>query len=323
MGFSTPLFPEQASTMAPRVDALYFFLVAVSVFFSVLIASLILYFTVRYRRHGEHQIGAPIEGNLALEVLWCVIPLGISIIVFVWGASIYFSMATPPAGALNIYVVAKQWMWKFQHIDGQSEINELHVPVGRPVRLTMTSEDVIHDLFVPAFRVKTDVIPGRYSTLWFEVTQPGRYRLFCAEYCGTQHSHMTGQVVAMEPAEYAAWLGGGPATASLADLGSQVFQAQNCFTCHRAGAGALGPPLDGIFGQPRELATGEVMIADEDYLREAILNPAAKLLRGFKPLMTPYQGRVTDDQVIQLIEYIKSLRPVPATQPAGDAAPAR
>jgi cytochrome c oxidase subunit 2 len=317
MGVTSPLFPEQASTMAPRVDGLYFFLVGLTVCFTVLIAGLILYFAVRYRQRREGQVGAPIEGHVPLEVMWSAIPLALSMVVFVWGASIYVSMAAPPEGALHVYVVAKQWMWKFQHLEGQSEINELHVPVGRPVRLTMTSEDVIHDLFVPAFRVKNDVIPGRYTTLWFEATASGRYRLFCAEYCGTQHSHMLGQVIAMEPVAYEAWLGGGAATVSLADAGADVFQQQNCWTCHRSGGPTnLGPPLDGIFGQPRVMVTGETVMADEDYLREAILNPAARVLQGYRPLMPAYQGRVNDDQVIQLIEYIKSLRGAPAADQA-------
>ncbi|MBI3400849.1 MAG: cytochrome c oxidase subunit II, partial [Acidobacteria bacterium] len=188
MWSGTPLFPEQASTMAGRVDALYFFLVAISVFFSVLIAGLIVYFAAKYRRRDPAGVGAAGHSGMALEITWTVIPFIIAMVIFVWSSSVYMAISRPPDETINVYVVGKQWMWKFQHLDGQREINELHVPVGRPVKLIMTSEDVIHDVFVPAFRVKADVIPGRYTNLWFQPTKPGRYRLFCAEYCGTRHS---------------------------------------------------------------------------------------------------------------------------------------
>src|SRR5947209_2123770 len=202
MGSGTPLFPESASTMAPRVDHLYFFLLAVSAFFALLIAGLIVYYAVKFHRRRPDQIGAQIHGGLALEIGWTVIPLGIVMVIFVWGASVYLAMANAPEETLNIYVVAKQWMWKFQHLDGQREINELHVPVGRAVKLITTSEDVIHDFFVPAFRIKADVLPGRYVTIWFHATKPGRYRIFCAEYCGTRHSGMIGEVIVMQDNEY-------------------------------------------------------------------------------------------------------------------------
>src|SRR5213595_2070177 len=218
-----PLFPERASTMAARVDALYFFLLAISVFFSLLIAGLIVYYAVKYRRRSPQSVGAPMHGSLLLELGWTVVPLMVTMVIFVWGASVYFAMASPPDGTLNIYVVGKQWMWKFQHLDGQREINELHVPVGRDVKLIMTSEDVIHDVFVPAFRVKADVVPGRYTVLWFQATKPGRYRLVCAEYCGTRHSGMTGEVVVMEPTDYQTWLSGGAAEGSLASGGAKLF----------------------------------------------------------------------------------------------------
>jgi cytochrome c oxidase subunit II len=199
MWSGTPLFPEAASTMASRVDALYFFLVGLTAFFSLLIAGLIVYYAVKFRRRTPDAIGARIVGGLVLEITWTVIPLFIVLGIFVWGASVFFAMSRPPDDTLNVYVVGKQWMWKFQHLDGQAEINELHVPVNRAIRLTMTSQDVIHSLFLPEFRIKNDVIPGRYRTLWFEATRPGRYHLFCAEYCGMKHSGMIGQVVVMEP----------------------------------------------------------------------------------------------------------------------------
>ncbi len=182
MWSGTPLFPESASTMASRVDALYFFLLALSIFFSLLIAGLIVFYAVKYRRRAADSVGSEIHGGLVLELTWTIVPLLITMVIFVWGASVFFAMSRPPDETINIYVVGKQWMWKFQHLDGQREINELHVPVGRPVKLIMTSEDVIHDVFVPAFRIKADVVPGRYTHLWFQSTKPGRYRLFCAEY---------------------------------------------------------------------------------------------------------------------------------------------
>jgi cytochrome c oxidase subunit II len=304
-----PLFPEQASTMAARVDALYFFLIAVTVFFSLLIAGLIVYYAVRYRRRSPDAIGASIHGGLALEVTWTVIPFIISMVIYFWGASVFFAMSRPPDETLNIYVVGKQWMWKFQHLDGQREINELHVPVGRAVKLIMTSEDVIHDFFVPAFRVKADVLPGRYTQLWFQPTTPGRYHLFCAEYCGTRHSGMTGEVVVMDPTEYQVWLSGGNSGGSLAAAGAKLFQDLACNTCHRPDSQGRGPILEGLFGTTQTLLSGETVVVDEAYVRESILNPAAKITAGFQPIMPAFQGLVTEEQLLELIEYVKSLQP--------------
>jgi cytochrome c oxidase subunit 2 len=294
--------------MASRVDMLYFFLLAVSSFFSLLIACLIVYYAVKYRRRAPNSVGVPIHGGMALEIGWIVIPSLIALVIFVWGASVFFAMSSPPAGTLDIYVVGKQWMWKFQHLDGQREIDELHVPVGRPVKLIMTSEDVIHDLFVPAFRVKADVLPGRYTTLWFQATRPGRYRLFCSQYCGTRHSGMTGDVVVMEPSEYETWLSGGPAEGSLASGGERLFAQLACNTCHRAGAQGRGPVLQGLFGKTVTLQSGEAVTVDEAYLRESILHPTAKVAAGYQPIMPTFQGVVSEEQLLQLIEYIKSLR---------------
>jgi len=313
MWSGTPLFPPQASTMAPRVDNLYFFLLAISVFFSLLIAGLIVFYAVRYRRRAPQAIGTNIHGGLWLEVTWSVIPLLISLVIFVWGASVFFAMSRPPDETLNIYVVGKQWMWKFQHLDGQREINELHVPVGRAVKLIMTSEDVIHDVFVPAFRVKADVVPGRYTNLWFQATTPGRYRLFCAEYCGTRHSGMTGEVVVMDPTEYQAWLSGGSGEGSLASAGEKLFQDLACNTCHRPDAQGRGPVLQGLFGKTQTLSSGDTIVVDEAYLRESILNPGARITANFQPIMPAFQGLVSEEQLLQLIEYVKSLQ----TQPQG------
>ncbi|MGH9349229.1 MAG: cytochrome c oxidase subunit II [Vicinamibacterales bacterium] len=307
-----PLFPEQASTMAPRVDNLYFFLLAIALFFSTLIALLVIVFAIKYRRTHPAQVGAPITGSVPLELMWSIIPFGIAMVIFTWSANVYFDIHRPPDETLQIYAVGKRWMWKFQHIDGQREINELHVPVGRPVKITATSEDVIHDLYFPAFRVKTDVIPGRYLTVWFNATKAGEYRLFCAEYCGTKHSGMIGRVIVMEPAAYQAWLGGGAGEMSMAARGQRAFQDLACHTCHMDDAGGRGPTLRGLFGSQVELADGSTVVADEAYLRESILNPQARLVAGYQPQMPTFQGLVNEETLMGLIEHIKLLQPAAA-----------
>ena len=314
MWSGTPLFPERASAMAGRVDALYFFLVGLTIFFSLLIAGLIVYCAVRFRRRHADAVGATIHGGMVLEVTWSVIPLLITMLIFVWSASVFFAMTRPPDDTLNVYVVGKQWMWMFQHLDGQREINELHVPLGRPVKLIMTSEDVIHDVFVPAFRMKADVIPGRYTNIWFQPTRPGRYHLFCAEYCGTRHSGMIGEVVVMAPTEYQTWLSGGAPEGSLASTGAKLFQDLACNTCHRPDAQGRGPVLEGLFGKAVQLQSGETVTVDEAYIRESILMPAAKVTAGFQPIMPAFQGLVSEEQLLALIEYVKSLQALPQVQ---------
>src|SRR3954462_9077076 len=222
MPSGTPLFPESASTMAGRVDALYFFLLGVSVFFALLIAGLIVHYAIKFHRRHPDAVGAQVHGGMVLELTWTIVPFPITMVIFVWGASVYFAMARPPDETLNIYVVGKQWMWKVQHADGTREINQLHVPVGRPVKLIMASEDVLHNFGIPAFRVKADVVPGRYTYQWFEATKPGVYHLFCQEYCGTRHSGMTGEIVVMDAPEYQTWLSGGAPEGSLASTGEKL-----------------------------------------------------------------------------------------------------
>ena len=307
MWSGTPLFPEAASTIAARVDNLYFFLIGITVFFSLLIAGLIVYYAVRFRRRSPREIGREIRTSYTLEAAWTVIPLMITMVIFVWGAKIFFAMSRPPDETLNIYVVGKQWMWKFQHLDGQREINELHVPAGRDVKLIATSEDVIHDFFVPAFRVKADVLPGRYVTIWFRAIRPGRYRLFCAEYCGTKHSGMTGEVVVMDAPGYQACLTGGASQHSLTEEGQQLFSDLACNTCHRPDLQGRGPVLEGVFGHAVTLQSGQKVTADEGYIRESILNPAAKVVAGYQPIMPTFQGQVTEEQLLALVEYVKSL----------------
>ena len=252
--------------------------------------------------------------------MWTIIPLGIVMVMFGWGAKVFFDLYRVPDNAMEIFVVGKQWMWKVQHMDGQREINELHVPIGRPVRLIMGSEDVIHSFYIPAFRVKADVIPGRYNTLWFTATQPGRYHLFCAEYCGTKHSGMIGSVIAMEPAEYQAWLDGGPAESSPVAAGAKLFQDLACITCHTQNEQGRGPMLNNLFGHAVDLQDGSKVTADEAYIRESILLPQAKVVAGFQPIMPTFQGLVTEEQLLQLIAYVKSLSQ--PGRPSTSAAPA-
>jgi cytochrome c oxidase subunit 2 len=229
-------------------------------------------------------------------------------IMFVWGAKLYFGTFYPPEDALEITVVAKQWMWKVQHPEGQSEIDELHIPAGRPIKLLMTSQDVIHDFFVPAFRVKKDVLPGRYTTVWFEATKPGTYRLFCAQYCGTQHSGMVGRIIVMESAEFQTWLGGGAATVSTAGAGEKLFQRLGCVACHLPNDSGRGPALVGLFDKRVQLQGGGSVVADETYIRESILSPQAKVVAGFQPIMPTFKGLISEDGITQIIAYLKSLK---------------
>jgi cytochrome c oxidase subunit 2 len=308
----TQLLPQQASTMAGRVDALYFFLVALTAFFTILISGAVVYFALKYRRQAKDEAGVPIHGSLLLEATWTGIPLLIVLFIFGWSASIFFSMARPPADTLDIYVVGKHWMWRFQHPSGPSEVNELHVPVGANVKLTMTSQDVIHDLYVPDFRLKADVLPGRYTHLWFNATKAGRYRLFCAEYCGTSHSGMIGWVEVMEPAAYQAWLAGGAGGGTMAQSGEKLFKDLACATCHQQDTTGRGPTLTGLYGKAVALDGGGSVEADEAYIRESIVNPRAKLVAGFQPLMPTFQGLISEEGLLQLIEYIKTLQAVPS-----------
>jgi cytochrome c oxidase subunit II len=302
-----PLFPEQASTVAQAVDHLYFFLVAISLFFATLIFVLVFYFAIRYRRRRADEIPRPILGSLKLELFWSIVPGIIAMGIFGWGASVYFRIAYPPPDAMEIFVVGKQWMWKIQHPEGQREINELHVPVGRPVKLTMATEDVIHSFYIPAFRVKMDVVPGRYTSLWFEATKTGEYHMFCADYCGTQHSAMIGTVYVLDPVDFENWLSGAATGETMAEAGEKLFERLGCNSCHTPDTTARGPSLDGLFGSTVLLATGQRVTADEDYIRESILRPNAKVVAGYRPVMPTFEGQVTEEQLLQLIAYIQIL----------------
>ncbi len=319
-----PFLPNQASTVSSQVDAIFLLLVGVSILVILLIGGAIVFFIVKYRRRSEDEIPEQIEGSNRLEFAWTVIPLGFFMFVFFWGASIYMTMSQPPDNSMQIYVVAKQWMWKFQHSTGQSEIDELHVPLGRPVRLTMISQDVIHSFFAPDFRVKQDVLPGRYTTVWFQATKAGTYHLFCAEYCGTNHAIMGGSIIVMEPAAFEEWLGGGPpATQSSATAGQGLFQQLGCSSCHLENGQGPGPSLVGVFGSTVKLQGGGTVVADENYVRESILDPTAKVVLGFQPIMPSFRGRVSEEQILSLIAYIRSLsgQPGGGTTPASPSAP--
>src|SRR5688500_9772258 len=302
------LFPEAASTMAGKVDALYLFLVAMSAFFTLLIAASVIYCAVRYRRRSPDEVGGSFHASMLLEVTWTVIPLLIVLFVFFWGVRVFFAQYRPPAGALEITATGKQWMWRFQHPDGQREINSLHVPTGQPVRVEMISEDVLHSLFIPVFRTKMDVVPGRYTSLWFEATKPGTYHLFCTEYCGTEHSGMIGQVVVMEPGEYQRWLAGGAASSRPPEqVGAELFTSIGCDTCHVEAGGGRGPSLRGVFGHEVALSTGERVVADASYLRRSILEPTAQLVAGYQPIMPTYKGQISEENLFRLIAYIRGL----------------
>ena len=316
-----PFVPESASTVSGKVDALYFYLSGVTVFFTLLISGVLIVFVVKYRRRTPHEIPRPVAGSHKLEMIWSVIPFIIAMSMFGWGAQIYFENSRPPRNANEIYVVGKQWMWKIQHSTGQREINELHVPVGRKIKLIMTSEDTIHDFFIPAFRIKADVLPGKYTMQWFEATRPGTYHLFCAEYCGMNHSGMIGSVIVMQPAEFDNWLSGNASQQSPAVAGQQLFQSLGCVSCHGAnGEGGRGPALAGLFGRRVFLTNNQTLTADEAYIRESIENPQAKVVDGFNPIMPTFQGQVTPEQLIQIISFIKSLQT--SSPPSATATPA-
>ncbi|HEY0161897.1 MAG TPA: cytochrome c oxidase subunit II [Edaphobacter sp.] len=304
---ASALFPQEASTIAPYTDALYFFLLLITIVGLVLVGALIFGFAIRYRKE-RNPVATQVEGSTLLEATWTIIPLALFLICFVWGALLYFRIFNPPTNAMNIYVVGKQWMWKAEHPGGQHEINNLHVPTGRPVQLTMISQDVFHSYSIPAFRVKREVIPGRYSTVWFEATKPGTYHIFCTQYCGTKHSGMIGEVTVMSPDDYKAWTESSTSGMSLAQNGERLFASMGCNACHSGGAAARGPNLAGVYGSKLRLANGSDVVVNEAYLRDAILNPSQHVTAGFAPIMPTYQGQISEEGLIDLVEYLKSLK---------------
>jgi cytochrome c oxidase subunit 2 len=323
---ASALFPAEASGIAPYVDALYFFLVAMTIFGTMFVAILLLVFSVRYRRE-KNPVATQIEGSTLLEATWTIIPLAIFLVTFVWGALLYFRIYDPPTNAMNIYIVGKQWMWKAEHPGGQHEINALHVPTGKPIQLTMISQDVFHSFSIPDFRIKREVIPGRYSTVWFEATQVGTYHLFCTQYCGTQHSGMVGEVTVMTPGDYKKWLEQSNSGQSLAQNGERLFASMGCNSCHNGTAAARGPSLAGVYGSKLTLTDGRQILVDDAYLRNAILNPSEHVTAGFAPIMPTYQGQISEDGLIDLVEFIKNMQSnyrvqqTLVTATSGEAAP--
>jgi cytochrome c oxidase subunit 2 len=310
MSSGVPLFPPNASSVATEMDLLYLFIISVCAFFTVLVTALVVVFTIRYRRRHPDEIGHDIHGSLVLELTWTFIPFVLAMAMFVWGADFFFRLSRPPRDAMEIFVVGKQWMWKVQHPEGVREINQLHVPIDRNVRLTLGSEDVLHDFSIPAFRVKMDVVPGKLTTMWFRPTKQGTYHMFCAEYCGTKHSGMIGEVIVMTPQDYEAWLAGGRSTGTAVENGARLFTDLACITCHKADATGRGPVLHGVFGTTVTLTDGRRVVADENYLRESIMNSQAKVVQGYQPIMPTFQGMVSEENLMQLIAYIKSLKPM-------------
>ena len=301
------LFPVSASLHADAVDHLYYFLLIVSGFFAFLISVLIITFAIRYHRN-RHPIPQQIGEFPGLEFAWSAIPFLITIVMFTWASKVYMDGEIPPKGAQDVYVVGKQWMWKLQHPEGRREINELHVPVNTAIKLTLTSQDVIHSFFIPALRIKQDALPGQYRTLWFNSNRPGTYHLFCAEYCGTNHSRMIGSIYVMEESDYEAWLAGSDDVRP-ADAGAKLFTQYDCINCHGTGQRARGPTLGGLYGSYVSLTDGRRVLFDEDFIRQKLLDPGSARIAGFNPDMPTFKGQLTEEQIIDLIAYIKSLTP--------------
>lgn len=301
--------PIQASTMAASIDNVYLFTCAVTILFTVIIYVLVVYFSVKYRKSPTNKVATAIEGNHKLETIWVLLPTVICMIMFFWGTNVYFKAVHIPSDAIQYYGTGKQWMWKFQHPNGKREINDLHIPINTPIRISLTSEDVIHSFYVPAFRVKTDVLPGKYTGVWFNATKPGVYHLFCAEYCGTKHSQMLGSVVAMEKEDYEKWLQEGSVPTKTAEQrGLKVFSDFKCSSCHSDQDGALGPTLSGLIGSEVQLQNGRTVKGDDNYIRESLLFPNKHVVKGYSPIMPTFHSQLSEDQIIDLITYIKTLK---------------
>jgi cytochrome c oxidase subunit 2 len=302
-----PLFPEEASDIARRVDGLFIYLMAVCGAVVLGILVVIIYFLFKYRRGKSARRGLRQYSSTLLEVTWTIIPLGIFMTFFVWGSRLYYDIQNVPEDGLQINVVGKQWMWKIEHPNGRREIDELHVPVNRNIKLLMASEDVIHSFYLPAFRIKQDVVPGRYTTEWFNATKPGVYHLFCAEFCGKDHSRMGGRVIVMEPEAYQWWLRHGQPDTTLAQTGAKLYRQLGCSGCHDSPSTVKAPPLDDLYLRPVPLQNGKVIKADERYIHDSILLPHSEIAAGYEPIMPSFKGQVSEEQIFALIAYIKTL----------------
>ena len=312
------VLPESASTIAPKVDAIFWGLLAISALMTLALFAVITFFLIRYRHTSDVDRTLSRLSPTYLEVTWTAIPIVIFMGLFVWGAIVFAEASKPPPDAMPIYVVGLQWYWDVQHENGRHEIGDLHVPVGQPVQLIMTSPDVIHDYFIPAFRIKRDVMPGKYTTQWFTATKPGKYRIFCNQYCGTKHSEMGGFVYAMRPDDYEDWLGAqnGTGQESVAQTGARLFRQFSCSGCHGANSSVHAPSLSGIYGHPVPLEDGTFVVADDQYIHDSILKPNSQIVAGYKPIMPNYTGQMSEQDVIALVAYIKSLS---QTAPPTDA----
>ncbi len=314
------MFPPQASTGASQVDALYIFLLVVCGIMTVGIFLAVAIFAIKYRRRDPDEIPAPNHGSVMVETIWSVLPFLVMLVMFAWGTRLYFENYTPPKDAMDVYVVGKQWMWKIQYPDGQREIDELHVPVGQPVKLILANEDVIHSFYIPAFRLKHDVVPGSYQTYWFEPSEPGRYHIFCAEYCGTNHSRMIGWVDVMDRAAYQNWVAAGLVGDTMAQRGAKLFAKYGCASCHTLQT-TPSPSLANLFGHPVQLENGQTAMADEGFLRTAILNPNQRLVKGYRANVMPvFENQINEEELLDLMVYIKSLS---ESQPAAGVNPPR
>lgn len=311
-----PLITEQASSLAAQSDAVFFTLLALTIFFTALVGCMVGFLAIRYRRGNRVDRSRPAHHSTVLELSWSVGPLFLALAVFVWAAKLFATMFGPaPKDAMDIFVVGKQWMWHIQHQNGIRENNELHIPLGRPVKLTMISQDVIHDFSVPAFRMKRDVIPGTYTSFWFTAIKTGKYHLFCAQYCGTNHSEMDGYVYVMEPTEFQQWLASGgqriqdtqPLPTTMAAQGQALYERQGCGNCHDPDGMNRGPSLNGIYGRTVQLRDGGTTIADDMYLRKSILDSSEDIVSTYQQIMPSYKGQLTEEQVLKLLAYIKSL----------------
>jgi cytochrome c oxidase subunit 2 len=302
-----PIMPAQASRVAAQTDHLYWGLICLAFVTCGIVFGPLSYFLIRYR-HGRTADRTPLHlPEIKIEATWTILPAIVFMGFYAWGARDYFIIEKPPENAMEVYVVGKQWMWKIQHPEGNREINELHLPAGSDVKLLMTSEDVIHSLFLPEFRLKMDVVPGRYTTEWLKPDKIGAYNLFCSEYCGTSHSLMIGKVIVSSPADYEAWLATGQPQTSLVRAGEALFKQLGCSGCHVGSSVVRAPPLQGVFGKPVPLDTHEIITADEGYIRDSILFPAKQIVAGYTNAMPSYEGKLSEEELLELVAYIKSL----------------
>jgi cytochrome c oxidase subunit II len=303
-------FAAKASEYAGSWDTFFFVLVAVSAVVVAAVFVVIVGFSIRYRKGSDaYRPALPKSLGFEIEIGWTAATAFAFLFIFWWAASMQLRQIIPPRDALQIHVLAKQWMWKLQHSNGVREINELHAPVGHPVQLIMTSDDVIHSMFLPSLRLKQDVLPGRYTYIWFTADKPGVYHLMCAEFCGTQHSRMTGRLILMTPEDYSRWLAAQPEADNLAKRGEALFRSLGCSGCHTSNSAVHAPDLRGVYGHPVHLSDGRVVIADEAYLRDSILLPDKDVVAGYQPIMPSFRGTVGEDQIIELIAYVRSLTP--------------